>query len=218
MKSLFLQKLYHLQQGAYYAIAVAMLVLEVGLLILNCSEEYHSSVDFWTTGLVVCVMLLSFANGSETGWAKYRAVMPMTRRQTVTMEYLFLLGSAAVFALIVSVFPLIMMLKNNDFDGKLLFFGTVSVFVCPLSLFLLTMPMQIRFGEKGFFIFFGCLLLLLLALEIFTGGLGIVVVQLGEFIMTHDMLIMGWCELGVAALLTALSWLLSALLCTKREI
>ena len=41
--------------------------------------------------------------------------------------------------------------------------------------------------------------------------------KIGEFIMTHDKLLTGLCLLDIIAVLTAVSWLLSAVLCPKRE-
>ena len=128
------------------------------------------------------------------------------------MEYLFLLGSGLVFSLIFSVCPIIHMLLTDSFDGKMLLLGWSSIFSLSIILFLFSTPVQVRFGEKGFRVF-----IIVIMAFLFSQKLEDAMMKIGEFIMTHDKLLTGLCLLGIIAVLTAVSWLLSAVLCPKRE-
>ncbi len=214
MKSLLLQKLYHIHQGYFYAMAIGLLLFDAGMLILNRLSE-AIQVDFWMTGIFLCIMILSMMNNMDNNWEKYRSVMPVTRKQIVAMEYLFLLGSGLVFSLIFSVCPIIHMLLTDSFDGKTLLLGWSSIFSLSIILFLFSTPVQVRFGEKGFRVFIMAVLFMVAFL--FSQKLEDAMMKIGEFIMTHDKLLTGLCLLGIIAVLTAVSWLLSAVLCPKRE-
>ncbi len=217
MKSLLLQKLYHIHQGYFYAMAIGLLLFDAGMLILNRLSE-AIQVDFWMTGIFLCIMILSMMNNMDNNWEKYRSVMPVTRKQIVAMEYLFLLGSGLVFSLIFSVCPIIHMLLTDSFDGKMLLLGWSSIFSLSIILFLFSTPVQVRFGEKGFRVFIIVIMAVLFMVAfLFSQKLEDAMMKIGEFIMTHDKLLTGLCLLGIIAVLTAVSWLLSAVLCTKRE-
>lgn len=217
MKSLLLQKLYHIHRGYYYAMLIGLLLFDAGMLVLNRLSE-AVQVDFWMTGVFLCIMILSMTNSMDTNWEKYRSVMPITRKQIVAMEYLFLLGSAFIFSLIFSVCPIIHMLLTNSFDGKMLFWGWSSIFSLSLLPFLFSTPVQVRFGEKGFRVLAMVMVAVLCVVAfLFSQKLEEIMMKIGEFIMTHDKMLIALCVLGVAAVLTAVSWLLSAVLCTKRE-
>lgn len=217
MKSLFLQKLYHLHRGYFYGMLAALVLFEAGMLALGQVND-AVQVDFWMTGGCLCVMMLSLTNGLD-GWTRYRSIMPFTKRQAVGAEYLFLLGSAVLYTLIVSLFPLVQMLWQGAFDGKMLLFGCVSVFSVSLVLFLFSIPLRIRFGQKGVIGFTFFLIVPLAALGFLCSpDMEQTLLSLGEFIMAHDKVVLALCELAVIAVLTAVSWILSIVLYGHRDL
>lgn len=217
MKSLLLQKLYRLHRVYVYGMIVSLLLFEVGMLALSrVSDAVH--VDFWVTGGVLCFMLLSMTIDTGEHWAKCRAVMPVSCRQIVRAEYLFLLMADLVFTLLVSLFPLIEMLLNGAVDGKQLFFGSVTVWVASLLLYLLITPVVMRFGDKGFAGFsIGLLVLCFIAGFFFSDKLTDFLTWLEDFLLTHDLAWLALGELVIIAVLTLLSYLAAFLLLPRRE-
>ena len=67
MKSLLLQKLYHIHQGYFYAMAIGLLLFDAGMLVLNRLSE-AIQVDFWMTGIFLCIMILSMMNNMDIAY------------------------------------------------------------------------------------------------------------------------------------------------------
>jgi|GEM_PF-5116105 len=218
MKSLLIQKLYHICSGFYFGLFISLILFETGMLLLSRMSDVYQ-IDFWSAGFVLCIMMVILCNSkSQSAWVRYRAVMPFSHHRIVAAEYLFLLGSTFVFTLLVSIFPLLNMLLNNSFDAKQMVFGSISVFSLSLLPFLFSTPPKLFFGDKELNILAVIVAMLFCCFGILFISCGDdIILSVTTFVMNHDMLMMGLCEAGIMIVLTAASWLLSVLILPARE-
>ncbi len=216
MKSLFLQKLYFIRQKRFYALFLSLLLFEALLVVLELLFPSFQA-DHWVTCGMLCILMIALTNGSHKPWATYLAVMPITKRQIVLMEYLFLSGSAILYTLIFSCFPLIVMLRSGTFDGGMLLFGTVSVFSVSILLFLLMIPINFIFGKKGLMILMIAAFILMIVISFCSAAFENFLLQAEKFILSHNLYLIALSELLVITLLTLISCFLTSHFYLKKE-
>lgn len=196
MKGLLLKDFYVAAKNlrVYFLIAVIF----IGGVIIDKNNIYFLYLLSMMGGIIP-VTLLSF--DERSGWTKYSLVLPYTQNQIVSSKYV--IGIILPFAVSILSAALMWFLKYSSEDIFLFFITSVSL---SLAVPAVCLPFSFKLGvEKGRIAYYAALALIIVP-SAFLGGNAAENAKPVLMLGSLDIIVI---ISGIAALLYALSWLLS---------
>ncbi len=220
MKGLLYRTRCFLLKPMIFVMLIIFLSCSYAMAFLHQKAGTDDPVSLWISAAApsLCVMCTCFSMFNEdtaNHWDSYCRIMPVSGKVFVSAKFLSVLLMNVIVSFLFAVS--VAAAKPELFQAPdQLVCGGMTLFCVTLMLYIVHLPMSVRFGRNAVKMTVGCSMVIFLVL-----GMGVVsedtAGQIVKFIEEHNRYLIALAEFLIIALLYAVSWLLSFVLVRKRE-
>ena len=224
MKGIIIRGMYEFKRGKSLLIVIGMFLFELTITLLSFLNPEMSAdpSSCWIVS-AVCIVCLSLTfstlntEDSECRWDVYCVNSPVGRKGYASGQYIVYMIINAVLTLVALVYPVILQIKFSMNEAGDFILGVTAIMCLAQLLSCITIPIMAFFGKHQFLIMFFAEFIIFEAGGIVFSSSDFNAGAFYEDVIKGHSVLFAAAALAFTALITALSWLLSRKLISKRE-